>query len=144
MVLLATVIWSGGMLLGRARPAAAEPTAPVTAAPAPDAVRGVKTGAAAASAPAAGEGAIDSSIHHKRRLPRAAAPVEVNEPRVPGASLLTTEGTPTAKPFYRTWWFWTGVGGAAAAVALTAVLWDRGGNPSYTKRGSLGTLGGGK
>ncbi|HEY0709908.1 MAG TPA: hypothetical protein VGG33_24050 [Polyangia bacterium] len=141
MVLLATVIWSGGILLGRARPAAAEPTVPGTAVPDRDVATGVKTGEAAASAPVAGEGAIDSSIHHKRRLPRAAPPVEDNDP---GASLLTTEGTPAVKPFYRTWWFWTGVGGAAAAVAVTAVLWNRSDDPSYTKRGSLGTLGGGK
>ena len=44
------------------------------------------------------------------------------------------------RPIYQRWWFWTAAGGAVVAGVLTAVLL-RGGGDSYTKNGSLGTIG---
>jgi hypothetical protein len=53
---------------------------------------------------------------------------------------LQDAAAPAARPpVYKRWWFWTGVGGAVAAGVLGVVLL-RGGD-SYTRSGSLGTIG---
>ena len=43
------------------------------------------------------------------------------------------------RPLYTRWWLWAGVGAVVAAGVLTAVLGHHG--DSYTKNGSLGTIG---
>ena len=45
-----------------------------------------------------------------------------------------------AQPFYKTWWFWTGVGAAVVAGTVTAILLSRNGDDSVNVAGTtLGT-----
>ncbi len=46
---------------------------------------------------------------------------------------------PSRRPVYQRWWFWAAVGGVVAAGAGSALFLLSG--DSYTKKGSLGTLG---
>jgi tetratricopeptide (TPR) repeat protein len=82
----------------------------------------------------------------------AATPAAANPSPLPSPATLAADTTidtvmstgpaPTTAPvpLYRKWWFWAGVGGAAVAIGVTAALLVRG--DSYTKAGSLGTVGG--
>jgi hypothetical protein len=54
-------------------------------------------------------------------------------------ALPPSEAEPTARPLYKQWWFWTGIGVVAAAAGGTSFFLLRG--PRYTKMGSLGTVG---
>jgi hypothetical protein len=93
----------------------------------------------------AGEGAIDSSVHQRRRLPPA-APVADNAGKsasgAPNAIDVKGGAAGTSAPIYQRWWFWAGVGGAVA-IGVAGALWIRS-DASYTKTGSIGTLGGAK
>jgi tetratricopeptide (TPR) repeat protein len=64
-------------------------------------------------------------------------------PAGPVANLATDAPPPPERPpVYKTWWFWTAVGGAAALGVVSLTLL-RGGD-SYAKNGSLGTIGMGR
>lgn len=46
---------------------------------------------------------------------------------------------PTTTPYYRAWWFWTGVGVVVAAGVVTAVAWPRGNSQLSVSGTTLGT-----
>ncbi len=61
-----------------------------------------------------------------------------------GAELATAappEAPKTGTPFYRTWWFWTGVGAAVVVGTVTAILLTRGGSEPNSATAGLGTQG---
>ena len=83
--------------------------------------------------------------------PMAAAPPPVAAPPIPLAPSPPPDNRPVANlgaasasdeaPVYQRWWFWTAAGGAVVAGVVAAVLLRGGGGDSYTKNGSLGTIG---
>ncbi|HEY0712257.1 MAG TPA: hypothetical protein VGF45_06270, partial [Polyangia bacterium] len=97
------MICASGALTGFRRTGwAAEPLAPPSGRDeAKPAAR--EASATAARGPAAGEGAIDSSVHHRRVLPSAA-------PAAGDRAALDLTKTPAAatKPLHQRWWFWAG------------------------------------
>jgi tetratricopeptide (TPR) repeat protein len=71
----------------------------------------------------------------------APAPVTMPPAPVPPPAapvLLAREAEPPSRPVYRRWWFWAGVGAAAAAIGVLAWVATRPGSP----HGSLGTIDG--
>jgi tetratricopeptide (TPR) repeat protein len=68
--------------------------------------------------------------------PPTASPIPVAASAAPGTAMPAGESAAVAtsvpraegvaRPFYRTWWFWTAVGGAVVAGTVTAVLVGRG------------------
>jgi tetratricopeptide (TPR) repeat protein len=67
----------------------------------------------------------------------AAAALETQTAPVP--NLLAEAPAAERPPVYKTWWFWTGAGAAVVLGAVTTAVLLRG--DSYTKSGSLGTVG---
>ena len=66
-------------------------------------------------------------------------------PPVLAGVVLTTAEPPqqvsAGTSFYKTWWFWTGVGAAVVAGTVTAVLLSESGNGGVTASTALGTQG---
>ena len=60
-------------------------------------------------------------------------------PPIVSTALPPSEAEPPARPLYKRWWFWTGIGVVAAAAGGTSFFLLRG--DRYTKMGSLGTVG---
>jgi hypothetical protein len=59
-----------------------------------------------------------------------------------GADLTSTEPpSPRQTPFYRRWWFWTGVGAAVVAGTVTAIVLAGGGSEPNSANAGLGTRG---
>jgi tetratricopeptide (TPR) repeat protein len=58
----------------------------------------------------------------------------------PSALVAAAPMAEPARPIWKKWWFWAGAGGAVALGVVGSVLLFRG--DSYTKNGSIGTLGG--
>jgi tetratricopeptide (TPR) repeat protein len=76
-------------------------------------------------------------------LPGPAALAAQNAAQTPdsqASSLHTSAAPPPARPIWRRWWFWAGAGTVVALGVVSGVLLLRG--DSYTKTGSIGTLGG--
>jgi len=64
------------------------------------------------------------------------------EPSAPPLHLDRAVESPpeqTTRPFYRTWWFWTGIGAVVATTVAVGVLAGRQDGPP--RHGSLGTVG---
>jgi len=75
-------------------------------------------------------------------LPPAAGPTEPMA--TPAAGLdFSNSGTvpvePSPTPYYRTWWFWTGVGAVVAASVVTAVVWPKNNGQLSVSGTTLGT-----
>jgi tetratricopeptide (TPR) repeat protein len=82
-----------------------------------------------------------AAVEPPAALPPSAAALAVEpEPEI-GPNLVAHSGpAPAARPpFYKKWWFWTGAGAAVVLGVVTGALLLRG--DSYTKSGSLGTVG---
>ena len=81
--------------------------------------------AAASVAPAAPPPAL-VPVPAPAPAPEAAAPAPVAPIPTPGALDVAAQPAPEpvseASPFYKTWWFWTGVGVVVAGAATTAIL----------------------
>jgi len=60
-------------------------------------------------------------------------------PPVPRPPLISTAPPPAPPPARTRWWLWAGAGGAVIAAVVVGVLAT--GGDSYTRQGSLGTLG---
>ncbi len=69
----------------------------------------------------------------------AAAAAALASQTAPAPNLLAETSAPERPPFYKKWWFWTGAGAAVVLGAVTTAVLLRG--DSYTKSGSLGTVG---
>jgi len=68
-------------------------------------------------------------------------PQVVMTPAAPPPALVRAAPPPAQPPpHHGRWWLWAGAGGAVVAAVVVAVL-VRGGGDSYTREGSLGTLG---
>jgi tetratricopeptide (TPR) repeat protein len=76
-------------------------------------------------------------------LPFSAAPAIAAGADPAGVDLSASSATqpePSGRVFYKTWWFWSGVGAVVVAGTVTAVLLSRGGGDSPNVAGmTLGT-----
>jgi tetratricopeptide (TPR) repeat protein len=74
--------------------------------------------------------------------PVAVAP-PVAPPPAPAPALVIPPREPAAepRPASRSWLLWAGAGGAVAAAVVVGLVAAASGGDSYTKRGSIGTLG---
>jgi tetratricopeptide (TPR) repeat protein len=63
----------------------------------------------------------------------------IGPPSFVSTALPPADPEPTARPLYKRWWFWTGIGVVAAAAGGASFFLLRG--DGYTKMGSLGTVG---
>jgi hypothetical protein len=75
--------------------------------------------------------------------PEVAAPAPAATSATPGALDVAAKPEPApepqseASPFYKTWWFWTGVGVVVAGAATTAILLSRGSSPGVCDGASV-------
>ena len=75
-------------------------------------------------------------------LSAAAAPLDPSWNHAAGVDLGSgTSGAAESapSPYYRTWWFWTGVGAVVAAGVVTAVAWPRSNGQLSVSGTTLGT-----
>jgi len=83
----------------------------------------------------------DSSVK-RSALPPAAGPTEPTATPAAGLNFSNSGSVPvetSPTPYYRTWWFWTGVGAVVAAGVITAVVWPKNNGQLSTSDTTLGT-----
>lgn len=77
-----------------------------------------------------------------RAIPVTAASPEPAGTPAAGLDLSSTDTTgpePSAQPYHKTWWFWTGVGAVVAAGTVTTILLLKGDNQLSIDQTSLGS-----